>query len=122
MAQGKPFEIPQELGQLWERNLEAARAAYGQVIDAMAEAVGMWVTALPSNEMTSGLKALQERTIQFAKQNADLYFAFAGELAKAKDIQDVVAIQSRYAQIQMQTYSIQAQELGRLMAEAAHGT
>jgi hypothetical protein len=31
----------------------------------------------------------------------------------------VLAIQSRYAQTQMQNYALQAQELGRLMAEAA---
>jgi hypothetical protein len=42
----------------------------------------------------------------------------ASELANAKDIQDVLAIQSRYAQTQMQAYALQAQELGRLVAEA----
>jgi hypothetical protein len=33
----------------------------------------------------------------------------------------VLAIQSRFAQTQMQAYALQAQELGRLMAEAAQG-
>ena len=119
MAQDQPFEIPQQLRQLWEKNLEQARAAYGQFIDAMAQAMGLWVTAMPTSEMTSGFKAIQERTIQFAKQNTDSYFALANELAKAKDVQDAFAIQNRYAQTQMQTYTLQAQELGRLMAEAA---
>ena len=40
-------------------------------------------------------------------------------LASAKDIQEILAIQARYAQTQMQAYALQAQELGRLMAEAA---
>ena len=39
---------------------------------------------MPTSEMASGLEAIQQRTIQFAKQNADAYFSFAGELAKAK--------------------------------------
>ena len=43
----------------------------------------------------------------------------SSELANAKDFQDVLAIQSRYAQTQMQNYVLQAQELGRLTAEAA---
>ena len=40
-------------------------------------------------------------------------------LQAAKDIQDILAIQTRYAQTQMQSYALQAQELSRLMAEAA---
>jgi hypothetical protein len=45
----------------------------------------------------------------------------AGELAKAKDLQDVLRLQSNFAQKQMQSYARQAQDLGRLMAEATRG-
>jgi len=109
MPQNQPFEIPQQLRELAERNVEQARTAYGQLMDAMAQATGMWMSAMPSNE----------RAIQFAKQNAEACFAAASELANAKDIQDLLAIQSRSAQTQMQAYALQAQELGRLMVEAA---
>ena len=74
---------------------------------------------MPSNEMTSGFKVVRERAIQFAKQNAEACFAAASELGNAKDIQDLLAIQSRFAQTQMHAYALQAQELGRLMVEAA---
>ena len=105
MPQNQPFEIPQQLRELAERNVEQARTAYGQLMDAMAQATGMWMSA--------------KRAIQFAKQNAEACFAAASELANAKDIQDLLAIQSRSAQKQMQAYALQAQELGRLMVEAA---
>ena len=118
MANTPPFEIPQQLRELAEKNVEQARATYGQFMDAMAQAMGMWTSAMSSNEMTSGFKPVQERAVRFARQNADACFALATELAGAKDIQDVLAIQSRYAQTQMQAYALQAQELGRLMAEA----
>jgi phasin len=118
MAQNQPFEIPQQLRELAERNVEQARTAYGQFMDAMVKASGMWLAALPSNDMTSGFKVVQERATRFAKQNAEACFELAAELANAKDIQDVLAIQSRYAQTQMQAYALQAQEIGRLMAEA----
>jgi phasin len=118
MAQ-TPFEIPQQLRELTEKNVEQARAAYGQFMDAIAQTMGLWETAMPTSEMSSGLKAIQERSIQFVKQNADSYFALASELTKAKDIQHAFAIQSRYALTQMETYTRQAQELGRLIAEAA---
>jgi hypothetical protein len=119
MPQNQPFEIPQQLRELAERNVEQARTAYGQLMDAMAQATGMWMSAMPSNEMTSGFKVVRERAIQFAKQNAEACFAAASELGNAKDIQDLLAIQSRSAQTQMQAYALQAQELGRLMVEAA---
>ena len=118
MAQPPPFEIPQQLRELAERNVEQARAAYGQFMDAMMQATGMWANAIPANAMTSGFKTVQDRAVRFAKQNAEACFALASEIANAKDVQDVLSIQSRYAQTQMQAYALQAQELGRLMAEA----
>jgi hypothetical protein len=90
---------------------------YGQFLDAMAQAVRAWST-VPSAMVTSGFKAVQERAIQFAKEHAEAGFALASELAKAKDLQDVLRLQSNFAQKQMQSYARQAQELGRLMAEA----
>lgn len=122
MAQTPPFEIPQQLRELAERNVEQARTAYGQFMDAMVQATGMWTSAMPANAMTSGFKTVQDRAVKFAKQNAEAGFALAAELASAKDITDVLAIQSRYAQTQMQAYALQAQELGRLMAEATQSS
>jgi hypothetical protein len=87
-------------------------------MDAMAQAMSAW-SAVPSNVMTSSFKVVQERAIQFAKENAEAGFALASDLTKAKDIQDVLTLQSRFAQAQMNSYVVQAQELGRLMADAA---
>ena len=118
MAQTPSFEIPQQLRELAEKNVEQARAAYGQFMDAMAQATNMWMGAMPANDVTAGFKTVQERAVRFAKQNAEACFALATELTSAKDVKDVIAIQSRYAQTQMQAYALQAQELGRLMVEA----
>ena len=117
MAQS-PFEIPQQLRELTEKNVEQARAAYGQFMDAVAQAMGMWSKALPSHELTSGFEAVQKKAVKFAKQNAEAGFQLANDLANAKEVQDVISLQSRYAQSQMQNYALQAQELGSLMAGA----
>jgi hypothetical protein len=55
--------------------------------------------------MTVGLKAVQDRAVRFAKQNADAGFALASSLANAKDLRDVLQLQSEIAQSQMQTYA-----------------
>jgi hypothetical protein len=86
-------------------------------MDAMAQAMSVWSTA-PSTVMTSGFRDVQELAIRFAKENAEAGFTLASEVANAKDIQGVMTLQSRYAQTQLQSYARQAQELGRLMAEA----
>ena len=117
MVQNQPFEMPQQLRELAEKNVEQARATYAQLMDAMTQAMSVWSTA-PSNVMTSGFKDVQELAIRFAKENAEAGFALASELANAKDIQGVITLQSRHAQTQLQSYARQAQELGRLMAEA----
>jgi hypothetical protein len=117
MAENQPFELPKQLRELAEKNVEQARAAYAQFMDAITQAMSVWSTA-PSSAMTSGFKDVQELAIRFAKENAEAGFALAGELANAKDVQGVLALQSRYAQAQVQSYARQAQELGRLMAAA----
>ena len=119
MAQTPTFEIPQQIRELAEKNVEQARTAYGQFMDAMAQATSMWMGAMPANDMTAGFKTVQDRAVRFAKQNAEACFTLATELTSAKDVKDVISIQSRYAQTQMQAYALQAQELGRLMGEAA---
>jgi hypothetical protein len=119
MAQPPTFEIPQQLRDLTERNLEHARTAYGQFMDAMTQAMGLWANAAPANAVTSGFKVVQDRAVKFAKQNAEACFNLASELANAKDLTDVMSIQTRHAQTLMQTYALQAQELSRLMMEAA---
>src|SRR5262249_14250567 len=116
MAQNQYFYEPQQLRELAERNVEQARGVYCQFMDAIAQATSMWLDAIPSNETTSDLKAVHERAARFAKQNGEACFAFARELANARDIQDVLGIQGQYAQTQMQMYALPAQGLGNLMA------
>lgn len=119
MAQNNPFEIPQQMRELAEKNVEQARNSYAQFLEAMMKASTMWMGAVPPNDMTIGFKSVQDRAMRFTKQNADTCFNMATEIAAAKDMQDLLAIQSRYAQQMMQTFSLQAQDLGRVMTESA---
>ncbi len=117
MAETPSFEIPPELREMAEKNVEQARAAYGQFMDFLTQAMGAWA-ASPGSAELGAFSAVQERAIAFAKENAERSFALASELARAKDVQEVVTLQSRYAQTQMQTFGIQAQQLSWLLADA----
>jgi len=116
MAEKPTFEIPPEMRNLAEKNVEQARVAYGQFMEFMSQAMNAWSTT--GGPEAGNFKALQERAIAFAKENAERSFSLASEIAKAKDMQEVVTLQSRYVQTQMQTFGIQAQQLSWLMADA----
>jgi len=113
------FEFPTQMRELAERNVEQMRAACGQFMDAARKAQDMFETMVPENSMTAGMKQVQERAMRFTQHNMDASFALASELAKAKDVKEIMDIQGRHAQLQMAAYATQAQELGRLMANAA---
>ena len=114
-----PFMIPREIRELTEKNIEQAQTAFDQFSDAMSPAMSMWTKALPGNNMTSGFALVQERAMHYAKLNAEAGMALAADIAKAKDIQEILSLQTSFAQKQMQSYAQQTQELGRLMTEAA---
>ena len=116
MAQNSQFEIPPQMRQLAEQNVKQAQSAFHQFIDATRRAQDMMGSMMPA---TAGLKELQDRALQFTQQNIDASFALMHELAKARSFQDALEIQGRFAQKQIQNYAQQAQELGRLMAEAS---
>jgi phasin len=111
------FEIPEAVRELAERNVDQARSAYNQFMD-MARQV-QETLAKSQGAMASGAMELQSRVAKFAEENIQASFAFAFDLARARDLKEYLEIQQRYAQKQMQTYALQAQELGKLLSEAA---
>jgi hypothetical protein len=117
MAEKSPFDIPPQVREMAEKNVEQARAAYGQFMDFLAQAMNAWSQS-PSGAPIIGFGPVQERAIAFAKENAERSFALASDLARAKDVQEVLTLQSRYAQTQMQTFGLQAQQLAWLMTDA----
>ena len=114
MAQGD--ELIQGFRELAERNIEQARTAYGFYLDTVADALRSWSS---SPSLDSRFKNVQALAMQFAKENGESAFALGKGLAAAKDLPQIVTLQNRYAQVQLETYARQAQELGRAMAAAA---
>ena len=114
-----PFEIPEQIRDLAERSVEQARTAYVQFMDAMLKAQSTSLTSVPATAMSTNFSDIQERAINFARQNFEASFSLATDLARAKDIAAVLDVQKRFAQSQMQAYAMQAQELGGLMMTAA---
>ena len=117
-----PFEIPQAMRDLTEQNMKQAHAAYDQLTDFVTKAIGAWMGAMPSSPAASGFKDVQDRAVAMAKQNADTAFSLVEKLTKAHSLQEVVTLQTRFAQEQMQSYTAQTQEIHKLIGEAVQKT
>jgi phasin len=120
MADHNQPDFPQEIRDLAIKNIGQAQTAYNQVLEAANKAQEMMKTIVPSNNpVAAGITEAQERAMRFTQQNLDAGFSMANELARAKDLQEVLQIQSRYAQMQMTAFTLQAQELGAMVTAAA---
>jgi phasin len=117
MPQMPPMEIPEPVRQMAERNVEQSRSAYMQFVEMAKRAQD--VVAKSSGTMTQSALDIQTKALRFAEQNVEAGFSLASELARARDMKEYMEIQTKHAQRQMQAYANQAQELGRLMTEAA---
>jgi hypothetical protein len=114
-----PFEIPQNLRDLAEQNVKQAHAAYEQLAHFMIKAMGTWTDALPANPMAAVFKDAQGRAMEIAMENSESVFTFAGKISKAQTFQDIVTLQTQFAQDRMQAFTTQTQELYKLIGETA---
>ncbi|MGA9266605.1 MAG: phasin family protein [Rhodomicrobium sp.] len=115
MAEAKQTEIPQEMRAFVSQNIDQAHDACKQLMDAALKVQDMMKSMVPANPAVAGLTEVAERAMRFTQQNLDAGFSLAHELAKAKDMTEMLQIQNRHAQLQMHAYALQAQELGTLL-------
>jgi hypothetical protein len=78
VPRNKPFDIPKELRQLAEENVERARQLYLQFIESVAQTMAVWGMP-PSDTITPGFNRVRARAVSFAK---DAAFKLAREIAQ----------------------------------------
>ena len=106
-----PFET-----QLAEQDLTQAHAAHEQLAEFVNKTVRAGMGAMQS-PMAAGFKDVRERAMDFAKENAESACAFAGKVCNAKTSQEILTLQTRFAQDRMQTFITNTQELRGLIGE-----
>lgn len=116
----KSFEIPDNVRKMAEQNIEQTRSAYNQFMDMAKKAQDM--AAQSQGAMIQSALEIQSQALKYAEKNTEASFEFASDLARARDVQQYVDIQTRYAQKQMQAYQEQAQQLSQLMSNVMRQT
>jgi phasin len=117
MNDASNFDIPAPVRQMAEKSVEQTKQAYDRLLEAARQAQGMFADS--TSAMGMGSKEIQEKTMQYAEANVQASFDLAERLVKAKDLQEVMEIQTQFARQQMEAYTQQAQDISRMMAEAA---
>jgi phasin len=65
---------------------------------------------------------LNKKVTEFAQRNVDTAFEFAQKLTQAKDLRDLVSIQTEFFQSQLKSLTEQAKDLSETATKAAAGT
>ena len=117
MAANDRFEVPPELRTFAERSVEQARQAFDGFISAAHQAMSAFEGQ--AETARKGARNVTEQAMTFAERNMASAFAFAHDLVRARDLQEVLRLQADYIRRQMEALTEQARELGESTSKAA---
>ena len=116
MYEKPQFEIPETVRELAERTSNR-RAAPTPVHGHGAPGAEHGVEVSGRDDAERPRDPVPRHALRRAEHRRELRVRL--DLARARDLREYLEVQQRWAQQQMQNYAQQAQDLGRMMAEAA---
>jgi phasin len=114
---GEQFPIPPEMRAIAEKSVDQAK----QAMEGFLSAAHRTVSVLEGQAETArkGAKDVGEKAMDFAERNIASSFDFAQKLVRAKDVQEMLELQTSYIKTQMQVLADQAKELGQSTGKMA---
>jgi phasin len=113
----KPFEIPNDMRKFAEQSVDQARKAFDGFIAAAHQAVSDMESR--TQAARSGVMDMSGRAMTFAERNMTESFEFAKSLVRAKDVEEVLKLQTDYVKKQIAVLQEQAKELTDSATKAA---
>jgi phasin len=117
MAQSGQFDISPDMRALAEKSVEQAREAFEGFMAAAQRTVG--TVEGQSETARKGAQDFGQKAMALAEQNIASSFEFAQKLVQAKDVQDMVRLQTEYLKAQIQTLNAQVHDIGQNAARMA---
>jgi phasin len=112
--------VPAGLREMTERGLDQAKTAYDQIKGNAQEAVELLDGS--ADALKAGTTEFNTKTIEYAQSNINAGFEFARKLVAAKDVKELVELQSAFARDQFTAYTNQVKDLSELTAKVAERT
>jgi phasin len=111
------FEVPAELRAMTEKNIEQARVAFNTFMSAAQQAVSRFEGQ--TKAVQASATAVSAKAMGYDERNVASIFAFADRLVHAKDVTQVIALQTEFIQAEMKELAEQAKELGETASKIA---
>jgi phasin len=104
------FQIPPEMRAIAAKTVEQAK----QAVEGFISAAQRTVSTFEGKAETArkGAKDVGQMAMTYAEQNLASSFDFAQQLVRAKDVQEMLELQTSYIRTQMQVLAEQAKEIG----------
>jgi phasin len=116
-AQAISADAAANVRELTEQGLDRAKAAYETFKESAQEAVDLLDGSAAA--IKSGTTDINTKAIEYAQANFNAGFEFARRAFAAKDVKELMALQSDFAQSQIKAYTQQAQDLSKLSVKVA---
>lgn len=117
MSDKSPYEIPAEMRDFAEKSVDQARKAIDGFIGAAHKAVD--VIQGSTNNAHSQTNDASRKAISYAEQNIAAAFDLAQKMVKAKDLNEVMALQSEFMRQQMSSLQAQMKDVGSVVQKVA---
>ncbi len=111
------FEFPKEMRAMAEASFDQARQAFEKFV-ANAHSAASTIESRGESARASA-KDVSAKAISYAEANVAASLDHAQKLLQAKDLADVMRLQSEYVQAQMRSLADQASEMGQIVSRAA---
>jgi phasin len=111
------FEISTEMRNHAEQSVEQAKKAFDDFITAAQKAVTAFEGQAAGAKASA--KNTGEKAMAFAEKNVATSFEFAQKVVRAKDIQELMQLQTEFVKTQMPAFVEQARALGQTVAQDA---
>ena len=114
---GFGYEVPNEMREMAEKSVDQAKKAFDGFVGAASKAVEAAETHTANAHAQS--RDMAKKAIGYAEQNVTAAFDLAQRLVHAKDVEDVVRIQSDFLKSQMSALQSQLTDIGSVVQENA---
>ena len=112
-----PFAIPKDMRAMAEASFDQARKAFDKFMEGARTAAGTLEER--RDTVRAGAREIGSKAVSYAEKNVQASLDYAQSLLKAKDLTEVMKLQSEYVQSQMRALTEQASEMGQIVSRAA---
>jgi phasin len=112
-----PLEIPNEMRAVAQQSVEQAKRAFNSYMPAAQEAVFAFDIWIKASQIAA--QDFRKKAMSFAQRNVLSAFEFSQKIAQAKDVEELIQMQTEFIRSQIQVLNDQVKDLGESATKTA---